>query len=250
MTMSVSYTSRRMAFTALALCLLALPVHTQSSADHPPAATRATHYKGQLDHAPFKTEWNFGYVPRGYALVYKTLLHNLGEDTLQLLDVVSTCECTTPKLGHDILPPDSSAPLTIIFNSEKFSGLQARFVEVHSSDPLAPERVLQFKAIIGGRPAEVGMLPKSLLILDTDAGDSLVIKNYTNLDILFHPVFLDSALFELSSEFNYVPGDGYTHLYLGVRDSLPAGEYYSTLTLEFETKDTARISLPVKLIRR
>ncbi len=232
--------------TALSLSL-AQPAPAQDSLS---TTAPKTSFKGRLDPSSFKDEWDFGYVPRGYKMVYKTLLHNLGKDTLQLQDVVSTCECTTPKLGHDILPPDSSAPMTIIFNTEKFSGLQSRFVEVHSSDPLAPERVLQFKAVIGGRPSEVGMLPKSLLLLDTDAGDSLVIKNYTNRDILFHPVFLDSALFELGSEFNYVPGDGYTHLYLAVRDSLPAGEFYSTLTLEFETEDTSRISLPVKLIRR
>ncbi|MBN4057115.1 hypothetical protein JYU19_02280, partial [bacterium AH-315-J21] len=158
--------------------------------------------------------------------------------------------CTTTRLQRDVLAPDSSARLTITFNTEKFSGQQSRFVEIHSTDPFVSERLVEFKAIVGGRPTEVALLPTSMLMLSGQAGDSLVVKNFTSHKIPFRAAFLDSSLFELWTEFDYLPADGYTHMYLRVKDSLQAGKYYSTLTLEFQTTPAVRISMPVKLIRR
>jgi Protein of unknown function (DUF1573) len=207
-------------------------------------------YKGRLASPAFKSEWDFGYAPVGYKMVYQTSLQNVGADTLQLLDVVSTCECTTAKLSSDILPPDSSTRLTINFDTEKFSGLQSRFLEIISTDQHAPERLVQFKAVIGGRPSQVAMLPNSMLLLGGQGGDSLVVKNYTSDVIPFQVAFIDSNLFQLDAEFDYLPADGYTHFYLRALDSIPSGERYSTLTLEFKTKPSVRISMPIKLIRR
>ncbi len=223
---------------------------SQTKNQSPASELPKTKHKGKLASPAFKTEWDFGYAPVGYKMVYQAPLQNIGADTLQLLSVISTCECTTPKLGTEILPPGSSTKLTINFDTEKFSGLQSRFVEIHSTDPYAPERVIQFKAVIGGRPPEMAILPSSLLLLGSHAGDSLVVKNYTSEKIPFHVAFIDSTLFALGAEYNHLPPEGYTHFYLQVKDSIPAGKYYSTLTIEFETSPPARISMPVKLIRR
>ena len=139
--------------------------------------------------------------------------------------------------------------LTVSFNTKEFYGPQERFVEVHSSDGRAPERLLNFKAMVGGRPPEVDMRPRSVFSLPGSHGDTLVIRNYTENDLPFRVVYQDTALFTVETGDGVAPADGYVAIFLRPNPELQHGSYYSTFTLEFATDSTTRMSTPVKLVR-
>lgn len=216
-------------------------------------------YGGNLDPQPLRREFDFGYVPIDYKMIYRLNIKNLAttaSDTLKILKLKSSCECTAPSIDRRLIEPGGQAEMLISFDTKTFYGPQNRFVEIHSSDPQKPELVTSFKASVGGRPAEVDMLPRSILNLSASSVDTLKVKNFTSKDIPFTVVYQDTALYRIEIPSQTVPGDGYAELYVHPAPNLKGGAFLSTLTIEFQTGDTGkepgesrRISTPIKLVR-
>ncbi|MFQ5608591.1 MAG: DUF1573 domain-containing protein, partial [Candidatus Zixiibacteriota bacterium] len=161
----------------------------------------------------------------------------------------SSCECTEPSVKVEFLAAGESSPLTVSYNTKNFYGPQSRFVEIHTSDPHTPQRIFQFRAIVGGRPAEVDMRPRSVFNLPGSGIDTIKIKNYADRRLDFAIVFQDTSLFHLDVPVKFVAPGGYAEIYLLPREDLSRGVYFSTVTLEFSANPPVRVSTPVKLVR-
>ncbi|HSG99673.1 MAG TPA: DUF1573 domain-containing protein [candidate division Zixibacteria bacterium] len=240
---------RRLRRASAALPCVALIICAATIATAGDNSVNPKHAGGALDPEPFRVEWDFGYVPIDYKMIYTAPVRNIGDDTLRVREVKSTCECTVPTLPERTLPPGSSSTLTVSFNTKDFYGPQERFVEIHSSDPRAPERLLQFRAMVGGHPPEVDMRPRSVFNLPGSEGDTLVIRNYTDSELPFSVVYQDTALFTVETQTWSAPPQGYLAIFMRANPALERGSYYSTFTLEFATPHPVRLSTPVKLVR-
>lgn len=206
-------------------------------------------YRGKLNGDPLKIYWDFGYVPIDYTMIYTVPLENVGQDSLRIVSVKSSCECTHPKVNTEFLSPGESTPLIIAYNTKNFYGSQSRFVEVHTSDPYAEERIVQFKAVVGGRPAGLDMLPRSVFNLPGASLDTVKIRNTSKKDLEFTIVYQDTSLFRITADHWSVPLNGYGEVFVTPNSELAKGVYFSTFTLEFNTDPLVRMSTPVKIVR-
>lgn len=235
---------------SLATLLIVLSLASISTAqDKSQSASKAERFSGKLNGAPLKITWDFGYVPIDYIMIYTVPLENVGQDSLRILSVKSSCECTRPKVTTRIVAPGEATPLIISYNTKNFYGPQSRFVEVRTSDPYAPERIVQFQAVVGGQPAGVDMRPRSVFNLPGSNIDTVKIRNTTERELNFTVVYQDTSLFRITAVQWSVPVNGYGEVYVIPRLDLAKGIHFSTFTLEFDTEPLARMSTPVKIVR-
>jgi hypothetical protein len=81
-------------------------------------------------------EWDFGYVPQNSTVSHFFTIKNTGDDTLQIIKVRPGCACTFAPLKKDLLAPQESTSLEVIFNSKNFQGLKNMVVAIFSTDTL------------------------------------------------------------------------------------------------------------------
>ncbi len=82
-------------------------------------------------------EWDFGYLPQGSTVSHLFTIKNIGDDTLQIYKVRSGCACTLAPLEKDLLAPQESTFLKVIFNSKNYQGPKNMGVAVFSNDTSA-----------------------------------------------------------------------------------------------------------------
>lgn len=215
----------------------------------PSSISKQEGYRGKLNGDPLKINWDFGYVPIDYTMIYTVPLENVGQDSLRIVSVKSSCECTHPKVEAEFLSPGESTPLIIAYNTKNFYGPQSRFVEVYTSDPYAQKRIVRFKAVVGGRPAGLDMLPRSVFNLPGANLDTVKIRNTSKKELNFTIVYQDTSLFRITVDQWSVPVNGYGEVYVTPNSDLTKGVYFSTFTLEFDTDPPQRMSTPVKIVR-
>ncbi|MCH9031419.1 MAG: DUF1573 domain-containing protein [candidate division Zixibacteria bacterium] len=236
----------------MTLFLASVPVTIQAQSNDASSTERARiprkgSYFGTLEIKP-QPQWDFGYVPIDYRLVYKFILENTGDDTLQITKTESTCECTRAK-ARELISPGDTASLVITFDTKNFYGPQNRGVIVHSSDKLAPKQMATFRAVIGGHPEQADMRPRSVFFLPGQTVDTVKIRNYSEDDLNYSLVYYDSSLFSVTSADWSVDAQEYGEVIVTANERQSKGAYYACFTLEFDTDPPTRISTPVKIIR-
>jgi rhodanese-related sulfurtransferase len=83
------------------------------------------------------------------------VLRNVGDETLTVTDVVTSCGCTTAALAKRELAPEESVDLQATVNTTGFRGTVTRTVSVTSNDPVHPVAVFQIVVTIAESTAPV-----------------------------------------------------------------------------------------------
>lgn len=76
------------------------------------------------------------------------VLRNVGDETLTITDVFTSCGCTTTALAKRELAPEESVDLQATVNTTGFRGTVTRTVSVTSNDPIQPTAVFQIVVTI------------------------------------------------------------------------------------------------------
>lgn len=79
-------------------------------------------------------EWDFGYIPQGSTVSHFFKIKNTGDDTLLIVKVRTGCACTYAPLKKDLLAPQDSTILEVIFNSKNYQGQKTMSVVIFSTD--------------------------------------------------------------------------------------------------------------------
>jgi len=90
----------------------------------------------------------FGEIYVGTLPTRRAVLQNVGDDTLVISQVKTSCGCTAAMASSTRIAPNDTASLNITFNSKGFMGGVERGVEVISNDPLAPTMTIMFTASV------------------------------------------------------------------------------------------------------
>ncbi len=109
--------------------------------------TQAKTYQGP--HISFdKTEYDLGRIGQNGEYGFSFTFTNTGSDTLNILDVKSSCGCTVVERGKDTLEPGESSEIKGTFYSLKYKGRLVRAISVKSNDPDNREVILYINSII------------------------------------------------------------------------------------------------------
>lgn len=94
-----------------------------------------------------QTEWDFGTQNSGTILTNSTTLTNIGDEPLEILEIKSSCGCTTASLPAYELTPGQSEQLQLIMNLEHRTGEQLKAIDLHTNDAKRPQHRIIIKGI-------------------------------------------------------------------------------------------------------
>lgn len=95
-----------------------------------------------------KTEYNFGDVEEGKLVETKISFKNIGQATLEINDVKTSCGCTAALVSSKKLQPGESGNLRIELDTNGRDGKFTRTVVIYSNDPEGPNQVITLIANI------------------------------------------------------------------------------------------------------
>jgi hypothetical protein len=197
-----------------------------------------------------ETMWDFGYVPKTGTVSHTYQIKNIGEDTLIIVKVRTTCGCTTAPLSKERLAPGETADMEVVFDPRRIKvGETSKRLQVISNDSADPFADVRFTAKVGMKSSLVTVTPTEVdfdtVSLGTEEVRALTLKN-TSGEMLSVSVIegpgdgLDVDLKAQSLE----PGES-IQLGLKLRNDKAPGNIQTSLTLDFECSKVARVSIPI-----
>lgn len=94
------------------------------------------------------TKHDFGTVARGSKQEYKFRFTNIYKEDIHVASARSTCGCTTPKVGKDLLKTWEKGEITAVLNTKSFLGARGATITVVIDKPYYAEVQLTVKAYI------------------------------------------------------------------------------------------------------
>jgi hypothetical protein len=95
-----------------------------------------------------KAEHNFGAIEKGEKVTHKFTFRNTGDGDLKILDVKTSCGCTSAAPEKDSFAPGETGYIPVTFDSGRFSGEITKTVTVTSNSEGSPKTTLKIYANI------------------------------------------------------------------------------------------------------
>ncbi|HDL74939.1 MAG TPA: DUF1573 domain-containing protein [bacterium] len=97
--------------------------------------------------------FDFGEVEYGKIAEHAFVLKNLGEGTLEIKRVATSCACTTGKVSNEKIAPNEETLLIVTYDTGAMSGPhgkgnQERIIYIKSNDPINPQVEVKIKAYV------------------------------------------------------------------------------------------------------
>jgi hypothetical protein len=198
--------------------------------------------------------WDFGYVPKTGKVVHTYRVKNVGQDTLVIGKVRTTCGCTTTPLSKERIAPNETADMKVVFDPEKLIGgdQTTRKLQVVSNDPMKPFAEVQFTAKLGKTNSLVKVYPAGIN-LDTISEGTGVARTVTLENISgekLSMVLIEGPGEDVDIE---LPGNSLdpgqkVQMTLRLKEGAASGNLQTSVTLDFECSRIARVSIPIAAV--
>ncbi len=197
-----------------------------------------------------ETMWDFGYVPKTGTVSHTYRIKNIGDDTLIIVKVRTTCGCAAAPLSKQRLAPDETADMEAIFDPRRIKvGETSKRLQVISTDPVNPFTDVRFTVKVGMSNSLVKLTPTELnfdtVSQGTEEVRALTLENISGekllIDVIEGPG--DNMDLDLKAS-NLEPGQS-VQINLKLKDSVTSGNLQTSLTLDFECSKVARVSIPI-----
>ncbi len=97
-------------------------------------------------------KWDFGRIKEGEIVTHIFTFTNKGDSPLKIQRVQTTCGCTAALVSQKTLAPGEIGELKVTFNTRGYAGNVAKYVYIHSNDPVHPRVQLALRAAIDVPP--------------------------------------------------------------------------------------------------
>jgi hypothetical protein len=225
-------------FAAVFFLLLAVPAFAQEGESPQP--------KIYLPH----TLWDFGYVPKTGSVSHTYQIKNIGDDTLIIVKVRTTCGCTTAPLSKQRLAPGETAEMEVIFDPRRIKvGESSKRLQVISNDSVNPFADVRFTAKIGLTNSLVKLTPTEInfdtIYSVTEEMRTRTLENISGEEVSLSVVEGPGKGVELDlNAQNLKPGES-TQINFKLKKDAALGNLSTSLTLDFECSKIARVSIPI-----
>ena len=92
--------------------------------------------------------YNFGEVLKGSLVIHTFTLTNVGDETLTINRVRTSCGCTTTTLSNTSLAPGESVGLEAVFDTWGYGGRVLKSIFVETNDPDTPRLTLRLTGVV------------------------------------------------------------------------------------------------------
>ena len=213
--------------------------------------------KGELSRARIsfsETMWDFGYVPKTGKVIHTYQVKNIGQDTLIIGKVRTSCGCATTPLSRERIAPGESADMKVIFDPEKLIGgdQTTRKLQVVSNDPMDPIAEVRFTAKLGKTNSLVKIYPAGInfdtVSQDAGAARTVMLENISGeklfMELIEGPA--DGVDIELPDN-SLDPGEK-VQITLRLKEGASLGNLHTSVTLDFECSKIVRVSIPIAAV--
>jgi hypothetical protein len=151
---------------------------------------------------------DFGKIKQGEVLNHVFVFQNVGEETLRINKVQSSCGCTAALITKQEVAPGEKGEVKVTFNSRGFRGKLNKYIYVDTNDPTRSTIRLSVSANIEVPPqprisldrysADVG-----LFLEGEEMKAKTVISNKGQLELIVHCTHKDATFFSGEKEISF-----------------------------------------------
>lgn len=224
-------------FTLIGAVCLALAAMTAVAAGEPRLA---------ID----ETEFDFGKTPNEQTVSHIFWLKSVGDDTLEIVKVTTSCGCTKAPVEKSKLAPGDSTRLELIFSTQKYRRKTSRTARVFTNAAKEPH-VLKIAAefVVGRTTTEPLMLAPRRLIIRADAKPpqkavTFTLRNQTDEKLDIRLIDWPGEILEVMLPSTISPGEtavGRVTILAGA-DKEP---FKKSITLESGNTEITRFTIPI-----
>lgn len=157
----------------------------------------------------FKEEsFDFGKIKQGEVLTHIFVFQNVGEDTLKIKRVHSSCGCTAALVTTREVAAGEKGEVKVTFNSRGFRGKVTKYIYVDSNDSKQSTKKLSVSAIIEVPPSPKISLDRysadvGLFLEGQEMKTKTVISNKGELELIVNCSHKDAAFFSGGKEISF-----------------------------------------------
>jgi hypothetical protein len=145
--------------------------------------------------------FDFGNVKQGKVVNHAFKYTNVGDETLIIRGVRTTCGCTAAIVSGKRIDPGKDGLIKVSFDTTGYGGRTTKYIFVESNDPNAPQKQLSVSAAIDVPPApqlELDSYTVDLgLVLDTEKIETVTeITNIGELELTVELNHKDAEFFQ------------------------------------------------------
>ena len=197
---------------------------------------------------------DFGDIDKGQKVNTIFKFVNTGDDTLEILDVGTSCGCTTAKPEKTVYQPGEAGEIPVEFNSQRFNGPITKRITITTNDAESPKTVITIKGFV---TVDINHKPASIFFSNAKMGESVTQEiainttklsklEITNIQTRIQPECLTAKLVQVDDKNAkiVVTADG---------SKFPTGKsrFSGHLTFETNSETQKTLRLPVTVhIRR
>ena len=198
--------------------------------------------------------FNFGFAPEGSFMVHQYVIRNIGDEPLQIKRVRTTCGCASAPVKKNLLQPNESTVVTLIFNSTRYFHKTSKAAIISTNDPTRPSEKITFIADMDTvKERAIIVEPKKINVgkgTEFKRHNKAEVKNISNAPVSvqvidYYAEFLDEPKL---SAMTIEPG-GKIDIEVSINRKIPGDEVirasFTIAAMDNSGKELTRITVPV-----
>ena len=198
--------------------------------------------------------FNFGFAPEGTFMVHEYIIRNIGDESLDIKRVRTTCGCTSAPVKKMHLEPGEETTITVIFNSTRYFHKTSKAAIISSNDPTRPSEKVTFIADMDTvKPRSIAPVPRKIVLGRGDnfkKNSKVTIKNISDEPLTLEVIdYYKEYLNEPQLSLVDFPVGETAEVTVSIRDDVPSGEIvrssFTVAAMNKDGKELTRITIPV-----
>lgn len=213
-------------------------------------AGSAVYARPQLQ--PDDRVFDFGCVGIDYQVQHDYYLHNIGEETIKIDSVKTTCDCSSLLFVDSLVAPGDSVPVRVSFTTENYYGPVTKAIKIYSTDPQQPYQELYYSALVGQWPLGLQPKPLSLFFLPGSGPKDVKINNPALESIRLTDIDVLNDYIEVEARDSECKKGQAISVSVVPNADIPKGTNLTNVTVTLELPDAdegLRLTIPVRIVR-
>jgi len=220
--------------TALFLCSLLAAAQKETPKDPPLTSSEPI--------------WIYGFIPEGAWVGHHYVLCNSHPDTITIVDLIASCDCTHLPRPPIVILPGQRYLLETSFDTRTYFGETNRDIHLVTNYKPNPEMELHFSSFIGKSPQAAVISPPSTAFIPGKDSQAFIIESKidSTIKVIIH-LDNDSSLTVSETVFSIAPMGKREITVSPIWSLFAPGDNYSSFVIEFLGNNPSRITVPVKI---
>lgn len=196
--------------------------------------------------------FDFGHVGVDFTVKHKYFFYNESNDTIKILDIDETCDCTLVRHNDSLIYPGDTAYFDLTFYTKDYYGPTNKTFHIITDHPDYKEITFHYLSIVGQWYNGLKPNPVSLFFLPGKGPQKIDIYNskYDYIEVAELIKYSDN--FDVKILKDKVEAKNVIELEITPKSDIPKGTNFSTLTVFVKRAGIDKLSpltIPIKIVK-